>query len=126
MAATAVDTSAISSTFEYDEPKLRQLLDTPTADLVKEFLLSLTSKAADYDEVKADLVRKDVELENAFRSNELRLKTLKNSANKAVKENEELRTQISSEGMVIEQARTSSADRAQSLLGNNYKPNLIE
>ena len=102
-AGTAVDTAAISSSFAYDEPKLNVLLDAPTVDLVRDFLVSLTVKAQEFDEAKAEKLRTDVELENTVRNHETRVKSLKSSVNKGLKEIEELRKDLSVQGETVNQ-----------------------
>jgi len=97
-AGTAVDTAAISSSFLFEEPKLQTLLDAPTTDLVREFLVSLTAKAQEFDDAKAEKLRTDVELESTLRNNETRVKSLKTSANKNLKEIEDLRKSLSAQG----------------------------
>lgn len=101
MAGTVVDTAVISSSFQFEEPKLQTLLDAPTAELVKEFLTGLTLKAQEFDDAKADKLRADVELENTVRSNETRVKGLKSSVTKGLKEVEELRRTLSTQGESI-------------------------
>ena len=98
MVGTVVDTAAIASSFAYEEPKLQSLLDAPTAELVKEFLVSLTNKAQEFDDAKADKLRSDVELENTVRSNESKTKAMKSTVNKGLKEIEELRKNLSAQG----------------------------
>lgn len=98
MAGTVLDTAVIASSFEFEEPKLQALLDAPTVELVKEFLTSLTLKAQEFDDVKAEKLRADVELENTVRSNETRVKSLKTSVNKGLKDVEELRRSLSAQG----------------------------
>jgi len=97
-AGTAVDTAAISSSFAFEEPKVQTLLDAPTTDLVREFLVSLTAKAQEFDAAKAEKLRTDVELENTLRNNETRVKSLKAASNKNLKEIEELRKSLSVQG----------------------------
>jgi len=97
-AGPVLDTAVIASSFEIEEPKIQSLLDAPTAELVRDFLISLTVKAEEFDEAKAEKLRKDVELENTLRSNESRVKTLKTSVNKGLKEIEDLRRTISTQG----------------------------
>lgn len=98
-AATVVDIGAISSSFGFEEPKLQTILDAPTADLVREFLVSLTTKAQEFDDAKAEKLRTDVELENTLRNNESRTKSLKAANNKSLKEIEELRKSLNAQGM---------------------------
>lgn len=100
--ATVVDVATIATCFEYKEPKLQQLLDAPTQDLVKDFLLSLTTRAQEYNDTKSETLRKEVEVESTLRSNEVRVKTLKASAAKALKETEELRLELSTKGRYLQ------------------------
>jgi len=97
-AGILVDTAVLASTFEYEEPALQTLLDAPTTELVKDFLASLTVKAQEFSNVKADKVRADVELENIVRSSEAKSKAVKASLTKSQKEVEELRKSVNSLG----------------------------
>ena len=92
--AGAVDTALITSAFGIEEPILDELLDAPTIELVKEFLNSLSVKAKDFETLKADKLRSDVELENTVRTGESRVKALKGTVNKGLQEIEDLRKKI--------------------------------
>ncbi|GAB7350486.1 hypothetical protein MBLNU459_g1079t1 [Dothideomycetes sp. NU459] len=92
--AGAVDTALIAAAFAFEEPDVQTLLDAPTADLVKEFLETLSVKAKEFDTAKADKLRSDVELENTVRSGESRVKGLKATVNKGLQEIEQLRKQL--------------------------------
>lgn len=94
-----MDTALLAATFGVEEPTLHTLLDEPTQDLVKQFLTTLTAKAEEYDTLKSEKLRADVELENTIRSNESRVKTLKNTVNKGLQEVEELRKKLTEQGM---------------------------
>jgi nucleoprotein TPR len=98
MAAAAVDVGYIAASYELPEPTLQSLLSNPTVDLVQSLLAQIEAKACAYDELKSDKLRSDVELENAVRGSETRARSLKTSADKALKEVEELRHKLSQEG----------------------------
>lgn len=101
MAGTVVDTAVLASTFSYEEPKLQTLLDAPTAELVRDLLANLTGKAQEYNEARSEKLRTDVELENTVRSNETRVKGLKATVNKGLREIEELRKSLSAQGQSV-------------------------
>lgn len=92
--AGAVDAALLCSAFGIEEPTIDTLLDAPTVDLVKDLLATLTVKAKDFDTLKAEKLRADVELENTIRSNESRVKGLKTTVNKGLQEIEELRKKL--------------------------------
>lgn len=97
-----VDTASIAATFAFDEPKLQSLLDAPTIELVKDLLTSLTSKASEVDEAKSEKLRADVELENTIRSNESRVKSLKTTVNKGLKDVEDIRRKLNEQGGLLQ------------------------
>jgi len=90
----AVDVPYLATAFELPEDEIQILLDAPTAELVKEFLASVSSKAQEYDNIKAEKLRVDVELENTVRTSETKVKAQKAIATKHAKEIEELRTKL--------------------------------
>lgn len=96
--AGAVDTALIAAAFTVEELDVQNLLDGPTVDLVKDFLATLSIKAKDFDTIKADKLRSDVELENTVRGAESRAKGLKNTVNKGLEEIEQLRKQLDEQG----------------------------
>ncbi|KAI7470446.1 hypothetical protein KC351_g12662 [Hortaea werneckii] len=113
---TALDLPYLSTTFEVAEPDLQILLDAPTAELVKDFLTSLTSKGQEYDSLKAEKLKVDVELENTVRTSETKVRAQKAQVTKHAKEIEELRTSLSEaesakENLAskLEQLRSSSS-----------------
>lgn len=97
-AGSVVDTAVIAACFAVEESQVHTLLDAPTAELVRDFLSSLTLKAQEFDDIKAEKLRSDVELENTVRSNESRVKGLKTSVSKGLREVEELRKQLNEQG----------------------------
>ncbi|RMY82393.1 hypothetical protein D0861_07907 [Hortaea werneckii] len=113
---TALDLPYLSTTFEIAEPELQTLLDAPTADLVKDFLTSLTSKGQEYDSLKAEKLKVDVELENTVRTSETKVRAQKAQVTKHAKEIEELRASLSEAQSAketlaseLEQLRSSSS-----------------
>lgn len=92
--AGAVDTALIAAAFAIDEPSLESLLDTPTQDSIKDFLSTITARAKDFDSLKADKLRSDVELENTVRSGEAKVKALKSTLNKNAQEIQDLRNSL--------------------------------
>lgn len=98
MMATAVDTAYISAYTSVPEPTIQNLLDAPTVELVRNFLISLTAKAREHEALKGEKLRLEVELENAVRSGESKARSLKASLDKSLTEVEQLRNKLSEEG----------------------------
>lgn len=97
MAAAVVDIPYLAASFNVSEPSLTSLLESPTVELVASLLNQIQSKAREYDALRAEKLRSEVELENAIRSGETRAKSLKASVEKTLKDVEELRTQLNDE-----------------------------
>ncbi|KAL1859940.1 Protein mlp1 [Paecilomyces lecythidis] len=94
MAAATVDLPFLSSHYSIPETTLTTLTQAPTVDLVNQLLESITTKAREYDELKSDKLRLEVELENAVRTSESKIKVLKGSVEKGLAERAELRTKL--------------------------------
>lgn len=90
----AVDVPYLATAFELPEDEIQTLLDAPTTELVNQFLASVSTKAQEYDEIKAEKLRVDVELENTVRTSETKVKAQKATVTKHAKEIEELRTKL--------------------------------
>jgi nucleoprotein TPR len=112
----AVDVPYLATAFELPEDEIQTLLDAPTTELVNQFLASVSSKAQEYDDIKAEKLRLDVELENTVRTSETKAKAQKAIATKHAKEIEELRTKLNDaegarEGLAAEldQLKSSSS-----------------
>jgi hypothetical protein len=97
MASTAMDTGYLAASYSIPEPQLTELLDAPTAELVKEFLRKAEEKAHDRDNLQAQKLRTEVELESAQRSISARAKQVQDSATKHRKEIEELTHKLAEE-----------------------------
>jgi nucleoprotein TPR len=94
----AMDTGFIAASYSIPEPTIQTLLDAPTVDLVKAFLKQVEEKARDTEQLKAEKLRSDVELQSAVRSGNARAKQLKASVDKGLREVEELRMKLATEG----------------------------
>ncbi|KAK4545903.1 hypothetical protein LTR36_002467 [Oleoguttula mirabilis] len=90
----ALDLPYLSSTYGVPEADIQTLIDAPTADLVREFLASLTTKGQEIEALKTEKIKVDVELENTVRTSETKVKAQKTQITKHAKEVEELRTKL--------------------------------
>lgn len=100
MAAATVDVPFLSTHYSIPETTLTTLTQAPTVDLVNQLLESITTKAREYDELKSDKLRLEVELENAVRTSESKIKVLKGSVEKGLAERADLRTKLQEAGKV--------------------------
>lgn len=98
MANAAVELPYLSTHYAIPEATLLTLSQAPTVDLVNQLLESITKKAHEFDELKSDKLRLEVELENAVRSNESKIKVLKNTVDKGHSEVEDLRKKLHESG----------------------------
>jgi len=98
MAAAIVDVDYLSAYLSVPQQILTSVIDSPTSDLVRSVLEAITAKAREHDELAADKIRVDIELENAVRSSETRIDGLRASVEKAQKTVEEVRTKLKEEG----------------------------
>jgi nucleoprotein TPR len=98
MAAAIVDVDYLSAYLSVPQQTLTSVIDSPTSELVRSVLEAITAKAREHDELAADKIRVDIELENAVRSSETRIDGLRASVEKAQKTVEEIRTKLKEEG----------------------------
>ncbi len=101
MAAAVLDISYLSAYLSVPQQTLESLLDAPTAELVQSVLYAVTTRAREHDELAADKLRVDIELENAVRSSETRIEGLRGGVEKGLKNVEELRNKLKEEGIAI-------------------------
>jgi nucleoprotein TPR len=99
MAAATVDIGFLSGYLNIPQPTLQETLDAPTAELVRAVLVAVTTKAREHQDLEADKHQVDTELEAAILGSETRSKELKEAADKASKEANELREKLASEGI---------------------------
>ena len=102
MAAAVLDIDYLSAYLSLPQQTLSSVIDAPTAELVRSVLLAVTVKAREHDELAADKLRVDIELENAVRSSETRIEGLRANVEKAQKTVEEVRTKLKEEGNKFE------------------------
>jgi hypothetical protein len=95
-----MDFGYLAAAYSVPEPRLTELLDAPTADLIKEFLQKAEEKAHAHDKAQADKLRTDVELESALRNNNARAKQLQDSKAQHLKEVEEIKEKLTEERML--------------------------
>lgn len=96
--AAALDVDYLSAYLNVPQPTLTTIVDAPTAELVRSVLEAVKAKAREHDELAADKLRVDIELENAVRSSETRVEGLRSTIEKRDKTVEELRTKHKEEG----------------------------
>jgi nucleoprotein TPR len=98
MATMSWDAGFLSGYLNIPEPTLNTIIDSPTAELVKAVLDAVAVKATEHQELEADKIRLDIELENAVRSAENRSQGLKATVDKALKDVDDLRGKLNAEG----------------------------
>ncbi|RAL07425.1 putative filament-forming protein (Tpr/p270) [Aspergillus homomorphus CBS 101889] len=94
MATATIELPFISAHYSIAESTLTTLTQAPTVELVNQLLEAISKKAREHDELKADKTRLEVELDNAVRSSESKVKVLKNSIEKGHAEVEETRKKL--------------------------------
>jgi hypothetical protein len=98
MAAATVDVGYVAASYSVPETTLQSLLSEPTVELVQSLLVQIEAKARDYDDLKSEKIKVDVELEAAVQGGDARARTLKAAADKAQKETEQLQQKLAREG----------------------------
>jgi nucleoprotein TPR len=96
--AAAIDTSFLAAAYSLPETTFTTLATAPSPDLVQSLLRQLIVYANEFESTKAEKLRTDVELEAAVRVGESRVKQLKDSADKNLKELESVRRQLNDSG----------------------------
>ncbi|KAL9030713.1 MAG: hypothetical protein Q9196_001185 [Gyalolechia fulgens] len=94
MATAELDLPRLSSFCGLPQTSLTGLLDAPTPDIVRQLLKGLLPRVREQDELKAEKLKLNVELENAVRGGESKCRVLKNSVDKGLKEAAELRQRL--------------------------------
>lgn len=98
MAAAAVDVARVAGHLGLPESTVQTVTTDPTIDLVASLLQAVVAKANEYDELYNAKLMVDVELESAHRNAEERCRNAKSTADKALKEVEEVRQKLREEG----------------------------
>ena len=99
MATMVWDPGYLSTHLDVPRATIDTLLDAPTAELVRVLLDAVALKAREYEELQADKLRLEVELENSVRNAETRGQSLKATVDKALKDVNELREALAAEGI---------------------------
>ncbi|RAL03828.1 putative filament-forming protein (Tpr/p270) [Aspergillus ibericus CBS 121593] len=94
MAAVTIELPFLSSHYAVAESTLSTLTQAPTVELVNQLFEAITKKAREHDELKSDKIRLEVELDNAVRSSDNKIKVLKSSVEKGHAEVEETRKKL--------------------------------
>lgn len=98
MATAMIDIPYLSNYLSLPQSTLSSLIEQPTIELVKTVLQATIKKAKEYDEVKADKLRLEVSLENAVRTADSRIRSLKSNLDKSLGEVEQLREKVTQDG----------------------------
>ncbi|KOC11174.1 nuclear pore complex protein [Aspergillus flavus AF70] len=125
MASVTIELPYLSSHYSIAESTLTTLTQAPTVELVNQLLEAITKKAREYDDLKSDKLRLEVELENAVRSSESKVKVLKSSVEKGhaeveesrkkLHESENIRSSLESEIASLKSSSTSNESEVSSL-----------
>ncbi|KAF7184460.1 hypothetical protein CNMCM7691_005528 [Aspergillus felis] len=125
MATATVELPYLASHYAIAESTLTTLTQAPTVELVNQLLEAITKKAHEYDELKSDKLRLEVELENAVRSSDSKIKVLKSSvekghadveeARKKLHESENARSALESEIATLKSSTTSNESEVNTL-----------
>ncbi|KAF2171827.1 hypothetical protein M409DRAFT_18060 [Zasmidium cellare ATCC 36951] len=113
---STIDVAYLASTYDVSDTDLRALLEAPTVELAADLLQSLTTKGQEFDALKAEKLRIEVELENTVRTSDTKVKAQKAAVTRHQKEVEQLRTKLNeseaareSLASELEQLRSSSS-----------------
>ncbi|KAF9870905.1 filament-forming protein [Colletotrichum karsti] len=94
---TAVDIGYVAGHLGLSESTVSTVTTEPTPDLVASLLGAVIAKAREYDELYAQKLQVDIELESAHHSAESRCQSFKATADKALKDVEEVRQKLKEE-----------------------------
>ncbi|KAK1718935.1 hypothetical protein BDP67DRAFT_602072 [Colletotrichum lupini] len=97
--AAAVDVGYVAGHLGLSESTVSTATTDPTPELVASLLEAVIAKAREYDELYAQKLQVDIELESAHHSAESRCQTFKATADKALKDVEEIRQKLKEEGL---------------------------
>lgn len=96
--AVEVDVRAVATFSSLAESTISSILENPTVELVRTLLCGISGKAREYDQLRAQKFRLEVELETAVRTSESKVKALKGSVEKGLAETSRLRTELQNSG----------------------------
>lgn len=98
MATVVLDLPRIATFTSLPQNQIDQLLSAPTVELVQQLLVNISKKAKEFEESASSRLKLRVELGNANRSHDAKVKVFKNSLEKATEENTKLREHLKTSG----------------------------
>ena len=99
-AISQFDILRLSSFLSVPHESLDQLAAT-AGEYAVTILSSINAKAVEYDELRADKMRAEVELEQEVRTSAVKVKGIKGQLDAALKENQVMRERLSAAGIVL-------------------------
>ena len=96
--AAEVDVRAVATFASVPETTVLAVLEHPTVELVRSLLHTISVKAQEYEQLKSQKFRLEVELETAVRTSESKVKALRGSVEKGLAEVTRLRTELQNSG----------------------------
>lgn len=102
MATAALDIAQLSNFCSLPQTTIATLLDAPTPELVQTLLSNIAAKSDELDHVKSQLLKANVELENAVRGGESKSRVLRNSIEKAQREAADSKKILQAEGKSLQ------------------------
>lgn len=100
MAGVQLDVAQLSSFCSLPLTSIDTLITDPTVELVQIILGNISNRAREFDILKSDKLKLNVELENAVRGGESKSRVLKGSIDKGIKEAVHLREKLEAEGLL--------------------------
>jgi nucleoprotein TPR len=119
------DVAYLAGAFGLTEQDLHTLLETPTIDLVQTLFEALTGKAHEFEQLKSEKLKVDVELENTVRITEAKVRAQKAAASKHAKEIEEVRTKLNESETVREALAAELAKLQNSASGSTSETSAL-
>ena len=98
MEVAQLDVPQLSSFCSLPQQTIDTLLDAPTTDLVRKLLENISVKAHEQNDLASEKLKLGVELENAVRGGETKIRVLKGSIDKILKEAADSRQKLETEG----------------------------
>jgi nucleoprotein TPR len=99
--AVEIDVRAIASFASIPDSTISSTLENPTVDLVRTLLQNISKRAHEYEQLKTQKLRLEVELETSVRTSESKAKALKGQVEKGLAEITRLRTELQNSGAEI-------------------------
>lgn len=93
-----VDITRLSTFLDVPDEQVAAL-STMTEDYIVSILQAVLSRANEFDDLKADKLKLDVELEQCVRTADSRVKSMKGQLDSALAETQELRLKVSNTGL---------------------------